>query len=250
MCVCCVCLFKSNSCGFKLVIRYKIKCIVPLHALKAYRGSTSTSPLIPNHSPRWEWVVKPYVPPALRHANNSGAHCRRGWVGPRAFLDGSGEEKVSFPCQDSKPEPFKQQPDATPNELPRLLQIIKLFFFFCMRTSRSAKIYNKLVIHVSTTIYYYNNWTTCFDWSLEGTARGTRLNPGICLQGLTKSKESESRWPAYGPMFEHSDLVTSVRIPTAGGDRSHLHTSRPALGSYWMAIGVSFPEGTAAEAWG
>ena len=45
-------LLKRNDCSFKLVIRYKVKCIVvPLHVLKALRESTGTSPLIINLSP-------------------------------------------------------------------------------------------------------------------------------------------------------------------------------------------------------
>jgi hypothetical protein len=53
-----VCLLKRNNCGFKLVIRYKVLCIVvPLHAFKAYRGSTVTFTLILNLSPRWARVV-------------------------------------------------------------------------------------------------------------------------------------------------------------------------------------------------
>ena len=134
VCVCVVCkcarLLKCNDCGFKLVIRHKLKRIVVLlHGLKAYRKSRRTSPLILNLSPRWELVVKPYVPPALRHANNSGSHCRRGWVDQRDFPEGSGTEKVSFPCKDSNPGPFRQQVAATPNELPWLLQIIKCLLF-------------------------------------------------------------------------------------------------------------------------
>jgi hypothetical protein len=72
---------------------------------------------------------QPYVPPALRHTFNSSTHCRRGWEDTRATLDGSGKDKVSFPFQDSNPAPSRQQQAATPNELHRLLKIIKCFLF-------------------------------------------------------------------------------------------------------------------------
>jgi len=37
----------------------EVKCgkVVPVHAMKAYRGNTCTAPLIHNQGTRWRWLV-------------------------------------------------------------------------------------------------------------------------------------------------------------------------------------------------
>jgi hypothetical protein len=60
--------------------RHEIKAnkLVPVHSMKAYRGSRGTGPLVLNHGTRWSW----------------------GWVGPAAGLDVLDKQKISCPCQD------------------------------------------------------------------------------------------------------------------------------------------------------
>ena len=38
---------------------------------------------------------QPHAPTALPPGNNGGTHCIGGWMGPRAGLDGYGEQKTS-----------------------------------------------------------------------------------------------------------------------------------------------------------
>ena len=63
-----------------------------------------------------EWVVKSTNPAALPPGKRPGIHCLRGWVGPRASLDGCGK---SHPHRDSIPGPSSLWQAAVPTELSR-----------------------------------------------------------------------------------------------------------------------------------
>jgi hypothetical protein len=66
----------------------KVK-VVPVHAMKAYRGSRGTAPHILN------------LRRDLRPEKNPGAHWIGGWVGSRAGLDVMEIRKISCLCGDS-----------------------------------------------------------------------------------------------------------------------------------------------------
>jgi hypothetical protein len=65
--------------------------VVPLHAIKAYRGSRCADPLILNLGTKWRWAVSFRLQTLFR----LGRTCypfNRAWVGPKASLDDFGEE--------------------------------------------------------------------------------------------------------------------------------------------------------------
>jgi len=46
-----------------------------------------------------------HTPSAFSPVNSPDYHYTQGWLGPRASLDGSGQQKVSCPHRVSNPEP-------------------------------------------------------------------------------------------------------------------------------------------------
>ena len=78
--------------------------VFPAHAMNAHRERRGAAPLIHNLGSRWRWAVN-FAPRSLcPRERNPGTHWIGGWVGPRAGMDGFGEEKISCSCRDSNHE--------------------------------------------------------------------------------------------------------------------------------------------------
>ena len=61
--------------------------VIPVHAMKAYRGSGSAAPLILNLGTRWEVNCQHHGPvPGPPRETIPGTHSRGGWVGSRTSL--------------------------------------------------------------------------------------------------------------------------------------------------------------------
>jgi hypothetical protein len=59
---------------------------VPVHPMKIYRGNRHTAPLFNFETTEVKGQL--HAPAPLTPGKNPGTHCTRGWVGPRAGLDG------------------------------------------------------------------------------------------------------------------------------------------------------------------
>ena len=73
--------------------------------MKAKSGSRSTAPL----NQPWQQVEvsgQLHTLPALASRKDPSTDTIGGWVGPKAGLDGFGEEKISYPFQYSNPRPY------------------------------------------------------------------------------------------------------------------------------------------------
>jgi hypothetical protein len=79
--------------------------VVPVHSMKAYKGSRSIALLIHNFDIRWRWVVNFTFLVALLPRKNPGTHWIGGCVGPRVVLDVV-EKKNVLPLPGSNPRPF------------------------------------------------------------------------------------------------------------------------------------------------
>jgi hypothetical protein len=79
-----------------LPVNFKVK-VTPLHAIKGTERSSVIVLLILNLSARRKWVVKATPRPLYPRKNSPGIHCSERYVGPRAGLEGYGEERISSP---------------------------------------------------------------------------------------------------------------------------------------------------------
>jgi hypothetical protein len=100
---CTRCMSRAKTTG-KIVAKVKI---VPVHVMKAYRGSRSIAPLILNLGTRWWWVVS--ITPWTIY-NREGTPVPNGircWVGLRAGLDVLGKRITVLPLTGFAHQIFK-----------------------------------------------------------------------------------------------------------------------------------------------
>jgi len=77
-------------------------CIVPVRAMKAYRGRRIIAPLILDLGTWWRWVVNFKTCP-LTPGKNPGTDWKGDWVGPTAILNGFGAQIIFSPPMRLKP---------------------------------------------------------------------------------------------------------------------------------------------------
>ena len=82
----------------------KVK-FVPVHAMKAYRGSRNIAVLILNLGTRQRWEVNS----TFRREWTPVSNRTGGWVGPTAGFDVQENKKLSCPCRVSNPGPYYPQ---------------------------------------------------------------------------------------------------------------------------------------------
>ena len=70
--------------------------VIPIHAIKLYRLSGSTSSLFLNLSTWWKWVVSLMPQPLLPHVKSLSTHCIGSWVGLIPNQDYLRTEEVCF----------------------------------------------------------------------------------------------------------------------------------------------------------
>jgi hypothetical protein len=69
--------------------------VVSINCTKAYKGNWGTAPLILVYDTRWRRVINFTPRPLYPREKNSWYPLDMGWLGPRASLDGRGEERPS-----------------------------------------------------------------------------------------------------------------------------------------------------------
>lgn len=77
---------------------------VPVQAMKTYKTSVGTVPLILNYSTRWRWMVSlmsSHFTPPVHTTHRTG-----GWLGSRAYLEIFQNIEVSCSCWDLNPTSF------------------------------------------------------------------------------------------------------------------------------------------------
>jgi hypothetical protein len=73
---------------------------VPVHAMKAYKGSTYIAPFILNLGMRWKWVISLMFWPLLSRARICRTSWIGGWVGPRTSQGILEKEEINCVYQD------------------------------------------------------------------------------------------------------------------------------------------------------
>jgi hypothetical protein len=109
--------------------------VVPVYAVKAYRGSGCGAPLILNFGEGWRWVVNS----ALPSGENPDTHWLGGWVGPGAGLDIFEKRKISCPSRDSNHElPTSYLNICIPHQIPW----IGAFWYSCFGNGVLKKVFH------------------------------------------------------------------------------------------------------------
>jgi len=86
--------------------------VTPQHAMQGQWKERYTL-LILSLGARSRVAGKRQAPVALPLRKSPCTHCAKGWMGPRAALEGCGAKKISCPSKGSNPEPswWKDVPD-------------------------------------------------------------------------------------------------------------------------------------------
>jgi len=107
---CCYCLVLAlfwrirmvlpSNCSCERLCDTVAQCGVPAHATKAHVGRKIIAPLILILGCTWNWVVN--FKPLSLHSRNCGIYWKRGWVGPRVYVNFQ-KKIILNPHRDSNP---------------------------------------------------------------------------------------------------------------------------------------------------